>query len=202
MTNGGRAILALKIGGASMATALAVVLCFAFWPQVKRDRISAKPAVEQPVFVVAAAPKAAAKPPVVTAVAAVAPGPQEKVSPEKTGFEKLAAALKTDVSLKTPVSPASSADPEAAQICARGLIALARGDIAAARLWLARAADAGDPRALVALGDSYNPAMLTRLGVLGAPGDAAVARSYYNRGVAAGLNGAKERLASLVSGAD
>jgi TPR repeat protein len=187
----------MKVGGGSLATGLAVVLCFAFWPQVKRERISSKPSVEQPVFMVSAAPKPATKLPVLTATASPSP-----LDAEKVGFDKLASALKTNVSLKTTATPTSSANPDAAQICARGLIALARGDIAAARLWLARAADAGDPRALVALGDAYNPAMLARLGVLGAPGDPAMARSYYNRAVAAGLIGAKERLASLSSGAD
>ncbi len=60
-----------------------------------------------------------------------------------------------------------------------------------------QAADEGENRAYMVLGDAYNPAMLTRLGVLGAPGDAALARDYYNRAVAAGLTGARDRLASL-----
>jgi hypothetical protein len=197
MTGGARAILALKIGGGCTATALAVVLCFAFWPQVKRDRISAKASVEKPVFMVSSAPKPAPQPPAVTATPTVA-------GFEKVGFDKLAAALKTDVNLSVAPSSTPSAGAEAGRMCAQGLIALARGDIAAARLWLTRAADAGDPRALVALGDAYNPVMLAHLGVLGAPGDPVLARSYYNRAVAAGLTGAKERLASLaaVSGAD
>jgi len=196
MTKGGRAILALKVGGGGIATVTAAVLCFAFWPQVKHDRISVKPSVEQPVFMVSSVAKPTPQLAAVSATPAPAPSRIENV-----GFDKLAAALKTDVSL---TAPAASASVEATQLCARGLIALASGDIAAARLWLSRAADAGDSRALVALGDAYNPAMLVRLGVLGAPGDPALARDYYNRAVAAGMTGAKERLTSLASasGAD
>jgi len=44
---------------------------------------------------------------------------------------------------------------------AQGLVALAGGDVAAARAFLERAADAGDARALLVLGDAYDPGTLT-----------------------------------------
>ena len=92
--------------------------------------------------------------------------------------------------------------PDAAKNCAQGLVALASGDIADARRWLERAADLGDPRALLALGDAYNPAMLARFGVLGAPGDLARAKQYYSRALSSGLVAARGRLASLTTTAD
>ena len=78
-------------------------------------------------------------------------------------------------------------------------MAFAKGDIATARAFFVSAAQAGDPRALVALGDTFDPATLTRLGVIGLKGDGAKARDYYARALAAGASGARERLASLAS---
>ncbi len=98
---------------------------------------------------------------------------------------------------KPQTSPTPRASDQAAQFCAQGLVALAEGDIAGARRWLDRAADAGDARALMVLGDTYDPATLARLGALGTPGDAARARDYYSRALAAGLGDAKERIAAL-----
>ena len=45
----------LKISSGGVCAAAVVVLCFAFWPHVKPDKISAKPQVAQPEFVVASA---------------------------------------------------------------------------------------------------------------------------------------------------
>ena len=88
---------------------------------------------------------------------------------------------------------------EARRLCAEGLVAFAKGDIATARAFFVGAAEAGDPRALVALGDTFDPATLTRLGVVGLKGDGAKARDYYARALAAGASGARERLASLAA---
>ena len=49
----------------------------------------------------------------------------------------------------------------------------------------------------MALGVSYDPRTLARLGVVGAPGDVARARDYYARAQSAGLAGAAERIAAL-----
>ena len=48
--------------------------------------------------------------------------------------------------------------------------------------WLERAADLGDARALLALGDAYNPAMLARFGVLYAPGDLSPSQGILQSG--------------------
>jgi TPR repeat protein len=173
-----------------------------FWPTVKADHIGGKPAVEQPVFVTASAPKLAMATPATVATPVAAP------TADKASLDQLASALKTQTAKPAPSpspaapAPATSAPPasansEAEACFGHGLAALAKGDVASARRWLEHAADEGENRAYVALGDAYNPAVLTRLGVLGAPGDPALARSYYNRAVAAGFDAARGRLAWL-----
>jgi TPR repeat protein len=79
----------------------------------------------------------------------------------------------------------------------QGLVALAKGDLSTARLYLTRAAEAGEPRAWVALADSYDPSMLAKLGVVGAPGDAQRAKDYLEKAAAAGVVAAKDRMAAL-----
>ena len=51
----------------------------------------------------------------------------------------------------------------------------------------------------MALGDTYDPTTLARLGAVGVKGDEAAARSYYSRALAAGVGGARERIASLAT---
>jgi hypothetical protein len=58
---------------------------------------------------------------------------------------------------------------------------IVQGDIAAARLMLTRAAEAGDARAALALGSTYDSGVLRKLGVLGVAADAAKAREWYAR---------------------
>ena len=200
MMVGARAALAIKMGAGTLATAAVVVLGIVFWPTVKPERISAKPAVEQPVFVVSNVQKPAAP------TTSVAAKPGAEPTADKQGLSALAAALKTQ-GLRPSAAPTTTlvnapANREAEDCFAHGLVALAKGNIAAARRWLEHAAEEGETRAFLALGDAYNPSVLTRLGVLGAHGDPAQARDYYNRAVAAGLTGAKDRLAALEPGAD
>ena len=116
----------------------------------------------------------------------------------------------TPVAAATPSpAPVVSAPSQAAshavnEVSARwsvqGLAALAKGDLSSARLFLTRAADAGDPRAWVALADTYDPTMLTRLGVVGAPGDPKRAKDYLQKAADAGLVVARNRMAALEPG--
>jgi len=193
----------VKAGAGLIAGMLAGGLGFAFWPRVEPGVLSSRPAVEKPVFVVAAEPARSVSPPA-SKVAFEPP----TAAPEKTGLVKLAAALRadggppsgssaiprgvSDVALKV-----GAPSEEAAKFCAMGLIALADGDVAAARAFLERAADGGDTRALVVLGDTYDPATLARLGAMGIRGDAARARDYYARALSAGVGAARQRIASL-----
>ena len=95
----------------------------------------------------------------------------------------------------------ATANDASARWSVRGLVALAKGDLSSARLYLTRAAEAGDPRALVALADTYDPAMLAKLGVVVAPGDAQRAKEYLIKAAAAGVAAAKDRMAAIDSDA-
>jgi hypothetical protein len=86
---------------------------------------------------------------------------------------------------------------EIAALVARGAKYFAAGDIAAARLVLRPAALAGDSGAALALGETYDPVILKRLGVIGFPGDLAEARDWYRKAAELGSTDAPQRLDQL-----
>jgi len=75
---------------------------------------------------------------------------------------------------------------------------MANGNVAAARMMLQPAADAGDATAAFALAETYDPMVLARLGVKGgiAP-DVALAKRWYAKANALGTSAAQERLVRL-----
>jgi hypothetical protein len=168
------------------------MLVLAAWPRLEPSAMHVKAAVEQPIFV--------------TPLAAITKrtAPALMAQPiDRSVISKLATALR-----EQPAAQQASDGPgatlaipidEARRLCAEGLAAFAKGDIATARAFFVDAAAAGDARALVALGDTFDPATLGRLGVLGLKGDEAKARDYYTRALAAGATGAKERMAALAA---
>jgi TPR repeat protein len=192
----------IKAGAGLMAGVLAGGLGYAFWPKVEPSVLSARPAVEKPVFVVATEPSRPISSPIALPTVAV----PLVSSTDKNDLVKLAAAFRSDGG-KVGSAPtrsvtefsAKSPNNEAARLCAQGLVAFADGDIAGARAFLERAADAGDPRALMVLGDTYDPSTLTRMGALGLKGDAKRAHDYYARALAAGLGDARQRIFALDS---
>jgi len=105
---------------------------------------------------------------------------------------------------ETP-APAPQPQPKTLQLAAdeiatlvkRGKDALASGDFAAARLLLRRAAEAGNADAAMALGATYDPLVIRRLGAVGAEPDAARARKWYQQAVDLGSTAAAQPLASL-----
>ncbi len=161
----------------------AAVLVVAFWPRIEPSAIIARAAVEQPVFVAAPTP---VKPTTVSARPIA-----------KDAHDKLATALRGPTQDTAPILSLSIPLNDAKRLCAEGLIAFAQGHIAAARGFLERAAVSGDARALMALGDTYDPTTLTQLGAVGIKGDEATAREYYSRALSAGVGGARQRLAAL-----
>jgi TPR repeat protein len=84
-----------------------------------------------------------------------------------------------------------------AALVARGRKYFAAGDVAAARLVLRPAALAGDPVAALALGESYDPVVLKRLGVIGLSGDPTQARDWYRKAAELGSTDAPLRLEQL-----
>lgn len=165
---------------------IAGFLVIPFWPRIEPSAGVKRIPVEQPVFV--------AQPVVWTEKAAAGVRPIAKEA-----IHRLATALRGTTAETSPIVSLSIPIDEARRLCAEGLVAFAQGDIAAARAFLQRAAEGGDARALMALGDTYDPTTLARLGAVGIKGDEATARSYYSRALAAGVRGARERIAALAA---
>jgi TPR repeat protein len=169
------------------------MLVLAAWPRLEPSAMHVKAAVEEPIFV---KPLAAI---VKRTAATLTAQPIDKAA-----ISKLATALReqpVDQQAVGTLGATALAIPidEARRLCAEGLVAFAKGDIATARAFFVSAAAAGDARGLVALGDTFDPATLGRLGVVGLKGDEAKARDYYARAVTAGATGARERIAALAA---
>jgi len=92
---------------------------------------------------------------------------------------------------------AALAPDEIARLVKRGEDSLAQGDIAAARLILARAAEAHDAQAALSLGATFDPAVLRQLHVVGFRPDIAQARAWYEKSAGYGSVEAAQRLAVL-----
>jgi hypothetical protein len=112
------------------------------------------------------------------------------------------------VALANTAAPAVASSPaapalrglDAAEIDAlirRGEAFILQGDFAAARLVLRRAAEAGNGRAAVMVGATYDPVMLRRVGAIGVKPEPEQAREWYERAVALGSPDASERMAEL-----
>jgi hypothetical protein len=100
----------------------------------------------------------------------------------------------------TPADVIHHLDPEViASLLRRADVLIASGDVAAARLVLRRAADAGDAGAAMALAGTYDPAHLAKLGVHGIVPDLAMARSWYEKARTFGSAEASRRLEMLAS---
>jgi hypothetical protein len=177
-----------KIAAGLIAGCFAGALVIAFLPRIHPSAASQRAAVEQPVFV---------------AQPVVVPAPQKAAVVAhpiaKEAIRKLANALREPSGESDPIVSLSIPINDARRLCAEGLIAFAKGDIAMARAFLKRAAEGGDARALMALGDTYDPVTLARLGAVGLKGDGVAARSFYARALSAGVGGARERIAALAA---
>ncbi len=217
----------IKAGTGLVAGIVAGALGLAFLPRIEPYGLKPRSAVEKPQFVAApeaspavapSAPRAAAaiavaeetpeaKPSVEASRPAAAPVAQAKPEPAKAADVATAKPETAKVSpTPSPIAearaaatttPKSTASEASARWSVRGLVAFAKGDLSSARLFLTRAADEGDPRAFVALAETYDPAMLTKLGVVGAPGDLQRAKDYLAKAAAAGVVVAKDRMAAI-----
>ena len=89
-------------------------------------------------------------------------------------------------------------DPAAAAAFAsRGDAMVALKDISAARKYYEYAANAGNARAALALGETYDPAFLVRLGTVGLKPNPAIAADWYRKAAALGDRVASGRLQAL-----
>ena len=95
-----------------------------------------------------------------------------------------------------PTMPAFSAT-EIAGLLSRGDWLFATGDLASARLLYERAADAGEARAAVRLGETFDPVYLDHSRLRGLHGDANTAVLWYRRARDLGATGVANRLNRL-----
>jgi len=76
---------------------------------------------------------------------------------------------------------------------------MAVGDVVAARMVFQRAAETGDAGAAMALGATYDPFILTKLGTMGMVADVTKARHWYQKAREFGSNEAPRRLELLAN---
>jgi TPR repeat protein len=87
---------------------------------------------------------------------------------------------------------------EIALLLKNGTVLMGNGDIVAARLMFQRAAEAGDAPAAFALAETYDPAVLEKMGTKGAiKADIALAQKWYAKAKDLGSTAARERLARI-----
>lgn len=136
---------------------------------------------------------------------------QDLAAPSTPSREAIAAAYQSALLAQTPVQApapvaAQAAPPEPvrtldadtlAGLMTRAKSLIGVGDIAAARLLLERAANAGDATAALLLARTYDPAVLGRSDARSIIADPAAARDWYQRAAALGSVEAQQRLAQL-----
>lgn len=143
--------------------------------------------------------------------AAFAPLPAPTTAPAAPAIVPVAVAEATPQMAPAQAAPATNEPPqpavqtaplapdEIAMLVKRGKDFLANGDISSARLLLRRAAEAGSPEASLALGSTFDPAVINRLGAIGVQADAATARKWYEKAAALGSNNASQQIANLTT---
>ena len=183
-------ILLKSVAGLFAGVAVGAV-SLAYWPQGQDvTRVALRPAVERPQTAAQTAPAAAIDRTALDKLAEALRSAQPDAAQAAAGQARGLTLSPTDVSLESP-------SDDARRLRAQGLVALAGGDVVAARAFLERAAEAGDARAWLVLGDAHDPTTLTRLGAIGVRGDAARARQYYQQASEAGLSVARQRIAAI-----
>jgi hypothetical protein len=112
-----------------------------------------------------------------------------------------AAAPPATVPQTPPAEPQTAAlhlDPaEIAILLKRGQDTLNNGDLVAARLLLQRAAAAGSADGALALAQTFDPAVIGRLGAIGVVADAAKAREWYQKAARLGSGLAAQQVANF-----
>jgi hypothetical protein len=99
---------------------------------------------------------------------------------------------------ESKASPSGLSGVEVQALLARGDALVAKGDIASARLFYERAAEAGDGQAALRLGESYDPAFLAQAHLSGVRGDAVAAAHWYQRARELGITEAETLLQTIL----
>ena len=93
----------------------------------------------------------------------------------------------SELSAETPGTPATGltearlSAADTAALLARGDVLFSKGDVIAARAFYERAADAGEGRAALRLGETFDPVFLDQARLRAARGDLSTALSWYRR---------------------
>jgi len=143
-------------------------------PPLAPTRNAAPPAVDIP-SAAAAAPESAP-----ATAAAPEPAPAQQAAPVMQASREL--------------SP-----EDIKQLVQKGQQYVAAGDLVTARQVFRRAAEAGDAGAALAMGATFDPTVLARLGTIGFSGDADEARKWYERAKSFGSPDASRRLEALAA---
>jgi hypothetical protein len=118
------------------------------------------------------------------------------VAPPPAGAREATPPVATPAPIPATTGP-HLAPAETATLLARGDKFLGMGDIASARLFYERAADARDASAALRLGATFDPGFLGQAGVRGVLGDPAQALFWYRRARDLGGAGAERWIKSL-----
>jgi hypothetical protein len=160
------------------------VLALAQSPAARQDltsettnpaQVSASPAAEAVVSTATGARSSAEAPAVRSAASEATRAPSATMSPPEPASGLPAAT--------TPAMPSASSPlpAEVAELLARGHSFVLIGDITSARVLYQCAADAGDGRAALRMGATFDPAFLRLAGLRRTFGDPVQARSWYRR---------------------
>ena len=140
------------------------------------------------------------------ASSAVTPNPPDRVEipvrPSSAPAPSLPQHEEIAASQPTPLARDQFDQKEITDLLNRGKNLMASGDFAAARIVLRRAVDAKNAEAALALAATYDPFVLRELKVYGFTGDAAMARTWYEKAAELGSPVAPRRLEILARGAD
>jgi len=120
----------------------------------------------------------------------------EPLRPARSSEDEAVAMVQPSAAGAAPASKCTRVlDPEEIKLfMKRGEQFIAAGDVVAARTIFQRAVEAGDANAAMALGATYDPTVLAKLGVVGMSADVEKARSWYQTAEKLGSPEARRRL--------
>jgi TPR repeat protein len=144
-------------------------------PMVKRGVVPIETSPEAPADASAAEIKATPEQP-----PAVASTPSDP-APGLAGTDAAQSSSPSPAAVVAPPKKPVMSAAEIALMVDRGRVLFDAGDLAAARLFFRRAANAGDAAAALAMGATYDPDVLSKRFIRGIEADAQEARTWYER---------------------
>jgi len=126
-----------------------------------------------------------------------APPPVQRAAPPAPAVERAPPQVAERVPQSAPSRSLDAAEVDV--LVKQGQQFVAAGDFVTARLVFQRAAEAGNAAAALALGASYDPVVLSRLGVRGVDADVGKARAWYQKAKEFGAPDADRRLSTLAN---